>query len=83
MAVIVLSGILGGPLAPILSGIIIGVFRIFSFDVSQFSIIAGINTIIIGLVIGVFSCKKTDDFSKFSFLFYIFHFTNNLFYRYT
>ena len=34
LAVVIFSGIFGGPIAPILSSIIIGVFRIFTFDVS-------------------------------------------------
>ena len=37
MAVIALSGVLGGPFAPIISGIIIGVFRLFMYGYSTSS----------------------------------------------
>ena len=69
LAVVIFSGIFGGPIAPILSSIIIGVFRIFIFDVSYFSIIAGMNTIIIGFVIGFLTIKKQMTFRNSAFYF--------------
>lgn len=69
LAVIVFSGILGGPIAPILSSIIIGVFRIFAFDISQFSIIAGMNTVVIGFVIGFLTIKNQMTFRNSAFYF--------------
>lgn len=69
LAVIIFSGIFGGPIAPILSSIIIGVFRIFIFDVSHFSIIAGINTIVIGFVVGLLTIKKQMTFRNSAFYF--------------
>lgn len=64
LAVIILSGILGGPLAPIVSGIIIGTFRIFVFGYSPFAFIAGINTIIIAIVVGLWTVKKPMTFQN-------------------
>ncbi|WP_277586908.1 diguanylate cyclase [Psychrobacillus antarcticus] len=66
MAVIALSGVLGGPLAPILSGTIIGVFRIFMYGYSTSALIAGSTTIIAGLVIGIWSWKKRMTFQNVS-----------------
>jgi len=69
MAVIALSGVLGGPLAPIISGTIIGVFRLFMYGYSTSALIAGSSTIIVGLVIGVFSWKKKMTFQNVSYFF--------------
>lgn len=69
MAVISLSGVLGGPLATILSGIIIGLFRMFFHGFSIHTLIAGGNTIIVCLVIGFFISKKPMTFRNASYYF--------------
>lgn len=69
MAVIALSGVLGGPFAPIISGIIIGVFRLFMYGYSTSALIAGSSTIIVGLVIGICSWKKTMTFQNVPYFF--------------
>ncbi|QUG40452.1 diguanylate cyclase [Psychrobacillus sp. INOP01] len=69
LAVIVLSGVLGGPFATIISGTIIGLFRLFVYGYSTSALIAGTSTIIVGLVIGVWSWKKTMTFQNVSYFF--------------
>jgi len=69
MAVIALSGVFGGPLTPIISGIIIGVFRLFMYGYSISALIAGSNAIIVGLVIGIWSWKKTMTFQNVAYFF--------------
>lgn len=69
MAVIALSGVLGGPFAPIISGTIIGVFRLFMYGYSTNALIAGSSTIVIGLVIGLWSWKKTMTFQNVPYFF--------------
>lgn len=72
LVVIVLSGIFGGPIAPLVSGLIIGGARIFITGVTSSSIIAGTGTIIGGLVISVFTMKKRMTFRNARFYFYYF-----------
>lgn len=69
MAVIALSGVLGGPFATIISGTIIGLFRLFMYGYSTSSLIAGSSTIIVGLVIGILSLKKTMTFQNVPYFF--------------
>jgi diguanylate cyclase len=69
MAVIALSGVLGGPFAPIISGTIIGIFRLFMYGFSTNALIAGSSTIVIGLVIGLWSWKKTMTFQNLPYFF--------------
>ncbi|MFJ7825586.1 diguanylate cyclase [Psychrobacillus sp. NPDC096623] len=69
MAVIALSGVLGGPVATIISGTIIGVFRLFMYGYSQTSLIAGSSTIIVGVVIGFWSWKKTMTYQNVYYFF--------------
>lgn len=69
MAVIALSGVLGGPFATIISGTIIGVFRIFMYGYSTSALIAGSSTIIAGLIIGVWSWKRAMTFQNVSYFF--------------
>ena len=69
MAVIALSGVLGGPVATIISGTIIGVFRLFMYGYSTTSLIAGSSTIIVGVVIGFWSWKKTMTFQNVHYFF--------------
>ena len=69
MAVIALSGVFGGPLTTIISGVIIGVFRLFMYGYSTSALIAGSNTIIVGFVIGIWSWKKTMTFQNVPYLF--------------
>ncbi|MBS4200736.1 diguanylate cyclase [Bacillus sp. FJAT-49732] len=70
MVVIVISGIFGGPIAPLISGLIIGGTRIFITGVTTTSIIAGAGTIIGGLVIFVFTMRKRMTFRNARFYFY-------------
>lgn len=64
MAVVALSGLFGGPVAPVISGFIIGSTRILMNDITTSSIIAGVNTIVIGLVIGVVAFKYPITFKN-------------------
>lgn len=63
--IIVIAGIVGGPLAPIISGVIIGLARIFILDdLTNANVIAGLDTILIGIVIGVFCMKYPMTFKN-------------------
>lgn len=67
---IVMSGIIGGPVAPIISGIIIGFSRVVVADISSVSLIAGLNSLIVGLVVGGFSYKFKMTFKNVQYFFY-------------
>jgi len=68
---IVISGIFGGPLAPILSGLIIGIARLFMFDTLAITnILAGMDTIVMGLVIGFLCFKYPMTFKNVYYYFY-------------
>ena len=69
MAVIALSGVLGGPFATIISGTIIGLFRMFMYGYSTSALIAGSSTIIVGLVIGICSLQKKMTFQNVPYFF--------------
>ncbi|WP_391119879.1 diguanylate cyclase [Psychrobacillus sp. L3] len=69
MAVIVLSGVLGGPFATIISAIIIGLFRILLYGYSTNTLITGGNTLIVGLVIGISIWKKPMSFHNAPYYF--------------
>jgi len=63
--VILIAGIVGGPVAPIISGVIIGLARIFILDdLTTATIIAGLNTIITGIMIGLFCMKYPMNFKN-------------------
>lgn len=64
MAVVALSGLFGGPVAPIISGTLIGATRILMNDITTSSVIAGVNTIVIGMVIGFFAFKYPITFKN-------------------
>ncbi|MEK4762039.1 diguanylate cyclase [Viridibacillus sp. FSL E2-0187] len=66
---ILLSGLLGGPIAIALSSLIIGVFRIYVFGLSETSIFAGLNILVIGGVIAFISIKKPITFGNIYFYF--------------
>jgi diguanylate cyclase len=69
--VIVIAGILGGPIAPIISGLIIGLARIFMTDaVTTTDILAGLNVSVLGIVIGLFSFKYSMTFKNAHRYFY-------------
>lgn len=55
---ILFSGLLGGPIAILISSTLVGLFRIFAFDLSMTSFISGMNLIAIGLVMAFFTAKK-------------------------
>lgn len=67
---IVVSGLIGGPIAPIISGIIIGLTRMVMDGTSPIALIAGFNSIIIGLAIGGFSYKFQMNFRNAQYFFY-------------
>ncbi|AYC28793.1 diguanylate cyclase [Paenisporosarcina cavernae] len=66
---IVISGILGGPIAPIVSGIIIGISRMGMQDMSHVSMLAGYNAMTMGLVIGFVSMKYRMTFRNAPYYF--------------
>lgn len=69
--VVVISGIFGGPIAPIISGLIIGLSRMLMTD--QFTttdLLAGLNIIVMGIVIGAFSFKYRMTFKNANLYFY-------------
>lgn len=68
--IIVISGLIGGPIAPIISGIIIGLSRMMINDISPTALFAGLNAIIIGLVVGGFSFKYPMNFKNAQYFFY-------------
>ena len=70
-AVIVIAGIFGGPIAPIISAVIIGLARIFmTDDVTTTALLGGLNVIFMGIVIGVFSLKYPMTFKNAPRYFY-------------
>ena len=68
--IIVIAGLFGGPIAPIISGLIIGLSRMLMYDVSPISIVAGVNAITLGLVIGGFSFKFPMNFKNAKYFFF-------------
>jgi diguanylate cyclase len=68
--IIVIAGLFGGPIAPIISGVIIGLSRMLMNDVTPTSIVAGINSITIGLVIAGFSYKFPMNFKNAKYFFF-------------
>jgi len=68
--IIVIAGLFGGPIAPIISGLIIGLSRILMYDVTPISIVAGVNAITLGLVIGGFSFKFPMNFKNAKYFFF-------------
>lgn len=69
--VIVIAGILGGPIAPIISGLIIGLARIFMTDaVTIPGLLGGLNVSVLGIVIGLFSFKYPMTFKNAHRYFY-------------
>ncbi|MBS4178012.1 diguanylate cyclase [Lederbergia citrea] len=68
--VIAISGIFGGPIAPFLSALIIGVERIFIGGVTNTSMIAGFNSVFIGIVVSIISLKKPVTFQNVHYYFY-------------
>ena len=61
-AVIVISGIFGGPLAPFISAMVIGIGRILFDGGTTVALIAGMNVIIAGVAIALMSVKKPMTF---------------------
>lgn len=55
---ILIAGLLGGPLAILLSSTLIGIFRIFAFDLSIFSLSIGLNLIVFGLILTLITYLK-------------------------
>lgn len=69
--IIVISGIFGGPIAPVVSGLIIGLSRMLMTDVFTASgLLVGSTMIFIGIVIGAFSSKYPITFKNAHYYFY-------------
>ncbi|MGE7622132.1 diguanylate cyclase [Viridibacillus sp. NPDC096237] len=66
---ILLSGLIGGPIAIAISSLIIGIFRIYVFGLSETSILSGLNILTIGCVITLISIKKPITFRNVNFYF--------------
>lgn len=64
MAVLALSGLFGGPMAPVIAGILMGTARILLNEISTNSIIAGVNTMVIGIVIGLVAWRIPITFQN-------------------
>lgn len=63
--VVLFAGIFGGPIAPIISGVIIGLARMMMMDgFTTTGLLAGLNIISIGLIIGVVSYKYPITFKN-------------------
>lgn len=69
LAVISLTGLLGGPFATLISATIIGIFRMFINGYTLTSLIAGSNTIFIGFIIGLCIWKKPMTFHNVHYYF--------------
>lgn len=59
---ILIAGLVGGPISIAVSAILIGLFRIFLAGISTTSIIAGANTIFLGFILSLFSQWKPITF---------------------
>lgn len=70
MAVLALSGLFGGPIAPVIAGVIIGSFRIILYDISTDAWIAGVNTVMIGVVLGVIARRVPITFQNAHYFFF-------------
>lgn len=69
--IIVIAGILGGPIAPIISGLIIGLSRMLISDVvTTADLLAGLNVIVMGLVIGAFCFRYPMTYKNAHLYFY-------------
>ena len=68
---VVIVGIFGGPIAPIVAGIIMGISRMFILDTSiTTNFLAGLDTIVIGIVVGIFCFKYPMTFKNVHRYFY-------------
>jgi diguanylate cyclase (GGDEF)-like protein/PAS domain S-box-containing protein len=64
---IALSAVYGGPIAAIISGFIVGVFRIVLFGINRASIIASVGALVIGVFCGYLSSFKMPLLRKHIF----------------
>lgn len=64
MAVLALSGLFGGPMAPVIAGILMGTARILVNEISTNAVIAGVNTMMIGIVIGLVAWRIPITFQN-------------------
>lgn len=64
MAVLALSGLFGGPVAPVIAGILMGTARILVNEISTNAVIAGVNTMVIGIVIGLVAWRIPITFQN-------------------
>ncbi|HWI46675.1 MAG TPA: diguanylate cyclase [Rummeliibacillus sp.] len=56
--VILISGLVGGPISMIVSSFLIGLFRIYLLGITTTSIFAGLNTMIMGLILSLLTRWK-------------------------
>ena len=64
---ILISGLLGGPAAILLSSILVGFFRMFFFEVNPTSFMAGGTTIVLGFIFFFLSFKKPINYKNSHF----------------
>lgn len=64
LVVLALSGLFGGPLAALTTGIIMGIGRIAVSDYSLTALIAGVNMMMIGMVIGLVATRYPITFQN-------------------
>src|SRR5690606_32608766 len=62
LCVFIFSGVFGGSLAPLVSSAIIGFARIWTGDFTEVAMIAGINTMVIGLIGAAVFLRWTPTF---------------------
>lgn len=60
--VILIAGLIGGPISIFLSSLLIGIFRIYILGVTEVSIIAGLNTMFMGVILSIFASWKPITF---------------------
>lgn len=70
LCVIIISGVFGGSFAPLVSSAIIGLARIWTGDFTEVAMIAGINTMVIGLIAAAVFLRWTPTFRNARFVFH-------------
>ncbi|MGX9133097.1 GGDEF domain-containing protein [Rummeliibacillus sp. JY-2-4R] len=56
--IIIIAGLIGGPISIAVSSVLIGLFRIYIAGISYSSVFAGLNTMIMGLFLSLFAIWK-------------------------
>ncbi|MBK3495682.1 diguanylate cyclase [Viridibacillus sp. YIM B01967] len=66
---ILISGLVGGPIAIAVSSVIVGIFRFYVYGLSETSISAGVDILVIGCVLAFVSWKRPITFRNIYFYF--------------